>query len=797
VDTSGNFTTGAVNYYPITTFLNLPLTYLFQINGMALPNLLATNDTRWLFYETYSARDVVEAGIANEDTDWNSYLTLSMPGNVRNWFGLLYLSANVVYTDYNNGSSLATNILYPGAPLTFTGDNIWAVGGNQTIYPETAQPQFQTVEYDFWNPNWTWDPSSETGIAPILPGASNFSPTNTSQQFFNSPGQQIQIAGYAKLAVTNGYPGVYAYLGQYFDQAYTEDANGNVMTNKTGIVSPYGNFFATEPGPAALVTMPDVDTGARGVCTVNCISANVDKNDDGAMDLSWNDPDATSQTSPYRVWVNNGRTIPGTGGNLDQDLPVPPASPNYSQGKITCQRDLENFFRLWICGVPQLPVGQGYAVTMSMSPSSGNPAINLYYSCETNGGMGYLTNTDVAATQTGSAYYANALCTISNGQSCMLQMDSYGNTIAQTGVWLDLRDVKSLYQRVKVTPRDPNGIPGPWTSATTTFDENTADVDITSDGYGFSPPADESKTVTVFVHGSNLSVPSAWSNGDTMFKRLYWQGYHGRFVLFYWNTLVGPLDGEIPAHYNYNEFRAFKYGLALKKYVENDLPAGYAKNVIGHSLGNMVVASALYPRGSTPGMTCRNVIFMQAAVPASCFDSGAATYSDLATLENPQTTPDDYATQWGYRGLVATNINATLYNIYNAKDYALGWWIWNQQNDKPEDMGKVLIHGTETEVGTKYEWTFSSGIGFGTLYYANGLLHRSVIDPQESMAMIARSRTEAVGRVATGGSVGNNFDVGEGTAVNLSDKRPDHSGEFTRPIQQLSPFYNYLYLRIR
>jgi hypothetical protein len=72
-----------------------------------------------------------------------------------------------------------------------------------------------------------------------------------------------------------------------------------------------------------------------------------------------------------------------------------------------------------------------------------------------------------------------------------------------------------------------------------------------------------------------------------------------------------------------------------------------------------------------------------------------------------------------------------------------------------------------------------------------------VIDPQESMAMIARSRTEAVGRVATGGSVGNNFDVGEGTAVNLSDKRPDHSGEFTRPIQQLSPFYNYLYLRIR
>ena len=65
--------------------------------------------------------------------------------------------------------------------------------------------------------------------------------------------------------------------------------------------------------------MPDVDTGARGVCTVNCISANVDKNDDGAMGLSLNGPDATSQTSPYRVWVNSGHDEPGKNGNLDFD----------------------------------------------------------------------------------------------------------------------------------------------------------------------------------------------------------------------------------------------------------------------------------------------------------------------------------------------------------------------------------------------------------------------------------------------------------------------------------------------
>ena len=557
----------------------------------------------------------------------------------------------------------------------------------------------------------------------------------------------------------------------------------------------------------------------------------VDKNHDGNMDLSFSGPDTTSQYSPMEYWVNNGNDQAGTFGNLDFDAQVPPALPNYLPtrlfplGHISCPRDLENFARLWICGMPKLP--NNYQVSLSWNVTSGSPAINLYNSVETNGGTGYLTDTNIAYqqclayaygtppynvisgpgaaiasitaassytfpvncfTNSGNQHFLFEGAGIGIGQLVMTITDQNSNVIAQTGVWLDLRDVKGMYQRVKVTPRDPNGIPGPFNSATT-FDENTADVDTNSDGYGFSPSADESQTATVFVHGSNLSYPSALSNGDTMFKRLYWQGYNGRFVLFYWNTLVGPGGGTIPAHYNYNEFRSFKYGPALKKYVENDLPAGYAKNVIGHSMGNMVIASALYPRGGTPGMTCRNVIFMQAAVPASCMDPGAATLPALASLESPQTTPDDFASQMGYRGLVSTNVNAALYNIYNAQDFALGWWIFNQQHYKPED----LAYDTDPIVGTKYEWNGATDIG--VLYYANGFLHRTVIDPQESMSFIARSRTEALGRVSTVGSITQNQNVGPGTTfpIPFGGTRDDHSGEFTRPIQQLNGFYNYLF----
>ena len=105
------------------------------------------------------------------------------------------------------------------------------------------------------------------------------------------------------------------------------------------------------------------------------------------------------------LWVNNGNDQPNTTtqGGLDYDVQVPPAPPNYAPsqfypiGHISCQRDLENFARLWICGLPAL--GNTYRVTLSWSNVIGSPAINLYNSVETNGGIGYLSNTNIAASQ--------------------------------------------------------------------------------------------------------------------------------------------------------------------------------------------------------------------------------------------------------------------------------------------------------------------------------------------------------------------------------------------------------------
>ena len=65
------------------------------------------------------------------------------------------------------------------------------------------------------------------------------------------------------------------------------DGSGSVTAIETGILSPYGYFFPTEPGPAALVTLPNIEDGQRGTGVVNVIKLALDVNHDGIMDLSF------------------------------------------------------------------------------------------------------------------------------------------------------------------------------------------------------------------------------------------------------------------------------------------------------------------------------------------------------------------------------------------------------------------------------------------------------------------------------------------------------------------------------
>src|SRR5437867_2044512 len=161
------------------------------------------------------------------------------------------------------------------------------------------------------------------------------------------------------MAITNSYANAFAYLEQYWDQALKIGTNGAITTNQTGVLSEYGEFFPTEPGPVAVVTMPDIDTGQRGTGVVSVIKLQLDVNHDGVMDLTLGGPDNTwgsyyTGVRAFQFWVNKDHDFSsGTGdGWVGHDVLVGPNAPwngfvdhsvvDYQGRYIECHRDLED-----------------------------------------------------------------------------------------------------------------------------------------------------------------------------------------------------------------------------------------------------------------------------------------------------------------------------------------------------------------------------------------------------------------------------------------------------------------------
>ena len=354
IDHTGSFVDVATGYWlgsPSNMFDTLGF-----VNGystLPLPSLSA-NNSDWIYSPQSGPLSWQGLGIASNDIN-NLYLL----NNVSNFYGLQLLS-----------------IKWPGAsvPATFpTATPGQIIDGRVpgSHFTQTAQPIMQTVGYYFARP----------GID-ALPGEIAFAVTNITPDPIIVPfAQPFAINGWAKQIVSNAYPGVYAFPEQYFDKAFTTDTNGNITTNQTGVLSEYGELFPTAPGKIMLTTKPDGATGTTGQVTVYAIKLQLNVNHDGTMDTSFAGPDNTSADRPFKFWVNNGRTVSSglsdTGHEVDS-----PNTPNFASGTINCTRDLENFARLWIVGLPALnpawlPLSSnGYVVTLSWANvTAGSPSI--------------------------------------------------------------------------------------------------------------------------------------------------------------------------------------------------------------------------------------------------------------------------------------------------------------------------------------------------------------------------------------------------------------------------------------
>jgi hypothetical protein len=750
-----------------------------ETNPVVASSLLTTNQTRWI--------------LPPKASDASTNVSV----NDRNIYGLAYQSVE-------NAQSISNQLIWgtyaPGASIS---------GGY--FYREAAQPNFQLVHYYFARPNT--DP---------MPEQNDFSPTNTTPLMIISVKDSLRIAGYAQLSVQNAYSGVYAYLGQYFDQAYTEDANGIATTNTTGILSPYGSFFATEPGPAALVTMPDVDTGARGTCTVYCVSLQLDRNHDGNMDLSFSGPDATSQNSPYIFWCDSNfdRWHIVDGSDLEQDdvqqgedgsiYNLDPNDPDYNYKDldrnrvIPCKRDLEDFARLWVCGVTSnllAALPSGSTVTFSWgdvgNPNSGNPTIDLFAAADPDGGIGYLTNSTIASHQIdpmqgqyigrlgpGSSIQLNnpylpilwagdrfIWCGVTNGsgQLTLTIADANSNVLAQTSQWIQIKDIKQMYERWTVGDN-------PKVAPTNTAQLAGNDLpDPTQPPFQYAPNTDTNTPYILFVHGWNLPTWGKDRFAETAYKRLYWQGYKGRFGLFRWPTLYDFPAGEMsrqawnPDNFDTSEMQSWQAGAGLQKLLvqlNNEYPGQV--RMFAHSHGNIAAGEAL----RTNVTLVHTYVAMQAAVPSHAYDPSTTNRPLNAWGVNLDSlTPERTAQYWTNGAPCYFNSNdgaANVINFFNSGDWALNWWLKDQ--DLKPDAG--------------YEWQ-SVGTNAPELYtYTSPLLQvRSLYFPTntyEIFSYITEGRCYAVGQQANVGGIfdtNNQVNLASGP-YNLSTTHKFHSAEF-------------------
>jgi len=557
-----------------------------------------------------------------------------------------------------------------------------------------------------------------------------------------------------------------------------------------------GNYHGSSPVWLVVVTNVTASVKIR-----------IDSNNDRKLNA---EDDLVKTNQAFRFWVNNDH---------DTDSGDVPDGNDSADNRITSVRDLEDFAQMRIevdAATLELIRNQGYKLALV----STGPQVNVFLKTSRDASSTYLTDTNAAWEQlTPSAcdldnvrvldtvtHYLIEGKSAGTGELRVEIRDPQGGVVTNDAAKIEIKDIKAMYPQFRATLWP---LTAPFTSAVNEpFNPSNAGFEAVSGRLAFNPPANEDHKVFVFVNGSNESRWEATTRAETMFKRLYWQGCNGRFVSFRWETLQGPFAGAVPAHYNLNEWLAWTWGQSLKAFMESSsIPAGYTKNVGAHSLGCTLTASALQR-----GMQVSKVVLMQGAIPAGCFDTSGGQsdssningYERMWAKEADHPTPD-IAADLGYRGF-AFSASGAIYNFYNESDYALATgtflgldtnWESNQRDHKPDSnclLYRTLYGGMylSGDWSYTYDATLDHGFQIKLLRGANND-RRFVTMPHESMSFVARSRSKALGaRAGVGGVIAENFNIGEGSATNLGDNRPDHSGEFTRSIQVLQPFYQKL-----
>lgn len=379
---------------------------------------------------------------------------------------------------------------------------------------------------------------------------------------------------------------------------------------------------------------------------------------------------------------------------------------------------------------------------------------------------------------------------------------------------LDIRDIKSFYTNWEIP-----FLVGPNDLRTdVSFEHFATPSTPVHESQVLNEPFFSGPDTTVLVHGWNMptGANNDWKGAfaETMFKRLYWQGYRGEFVSFDWPTFAdeeGPLWPD-PANITYNpsDFQAYRSAQALRNILEDyrgEAPNLEPVHLLAHSMGNIVAGEALRQWAADPNTEdplVTNYIAMQAAVSAGAYGDNA---TDSGFPGRP--VPDLYRFwQHGRDGFSDPGLGVTPYftgsafssenriNYYNEQDFALALW----------DLNNIAKEGLIQSPIWPYDYEFEEGDGENInndiftrvpdvgpevildLALPNG---RPGPNAYEILAFYSQSATLALGTKPVN-AFDDNFDLESLGMEGGSDIRENHSYQFFHDAAETWDFYSRL-----
>jgi hypothetical protein len=637
------------------------------------------------------------------------------------------------------GLGFNTALVHTGPSTTLATGSSIAVTNVNCFYSQTTDPTLTLTNY-YFAPVVT-PGTALVGESPLvepypLPALNGFSNTNQTGLIVASVGNPIVIGGWARFAISNGSPTKFAYLGQYFDTNSFFLSNGIPVSGNPGVISPYGEFFPTQPGTVVLSTMPDIDTEDIGLADVRVIALNVDANHDRTMDFTYNGPDFVSVAKPFRFWVNDnqdwsddtGDGIPGKGAQADGMMqvqvpyngPYNPYTPNpvsTSAWIVHGRRDLVDFFPVCV-NIGSL--FQSNALSASISATDTNyqfilsqadgilrfaytdltPTNYMNFLLDTNesGKLAFtslttITNVVMGGVPLSQSFIAGIAtnneeiilveAAAPTTQPLVLTIYHGTNQIAQAQLPLSISGVEQMFRHKNlVSEVFPNlSNPGPGDRLTDQSVPNEPDT------------ADKN---FVFVHGYNVNPDQARGNASDVFKRMYWAGSHAKFYGVTWYAYDSQVFKQVTINLETNIVHAFETAPHLAEFIAG---LNGPTTVAAHSLGNMAVLSAL----SDYSAPISNYFMLDAALAIEALDGSIGRNSDMIPSQWSPYTNGLYASEWHnlfsndfrqtltWRGRFQNLGNTEVYNFYSSGEEVLREWAADPPTDVLSDAVQIVV----------------------------------------------------------------------------------------------------------